>query len=133
MAISGDIGYIDVVELGNAGQGYYIERTEVGHKPNTKITRIDHRNKGSKEITLEYETAQCGVDIPEMEVIAQNGHTLEVEDVDAWDDDGNIVKGKSYKVTDEQNRQVVIEIVELVQLSPGVQGSFQLEYQGQLI
>ena len=66
-----------------------------------------------------------------MEVIAQNGHTLEVSDVDAWDEDGNVVKGKSYKITDDQNRQVVIDIVEMVQLSPGVQGSFQLEYQGQ--
>ena len=86
------------------------------------------RNHHRTEMTFEYDTAECGVDIPEFQIIGEPGVKVEVTDVNIWDDFGNEIAAKQYSLTDQQNRNIVLEVSEAVKLSPGVTGFVQFGY-----
>ena len=50
-------------------------------------------NNHDLEIELEMIATGCGVDIPEMTVIPEQGATVTVTDVNLWDEEGNDIDG----------------------------------------
>lgn len=130
MYLAKDWGYIDQIEMGVAEPGYFVEQTEVAHRPNTKVTYIHIRNHHRTEMTFEYDTAECGVDIPEFEIIGEPGVQVEKTEVNIWDEFGNDIKATQYSLTDAQNRNIILEVSEAVKLSPGVTGLVQFGYRG---
>jgi len=113
------------VQIGTADPDYEIYRTEVSHRPNTKVGELSVVTSSQTEIEMEMKETACGVVIPEMTVIPDTGVTMVVSDVNIWDDFGNSGIGKSYELTDANNDRLVIQIYEAVQVSPGVQGQVE--------
>ena len=114
-------GYVDDVTIGVASGDYKIERTVTPHRPNTRVGNIIVREYSGNLVELEYEGTSCNVDIPEMSVVANN---IVEEDVMI-----DAINGKRYTVTEGANN-IVIEIWESQLVSPGLVGTFSLNYKG---